>query len=188
MGFGGALPDTAPNVTFTAAGTFVNPQTNGDDTLKLAGEPFSISIVANAGTAPVQHGPNWAVLSPFKMTGSVHSGLLGPAPINIVSAGASIFEAVSSSYDVFEAGFPVKVVGLSLTIDARITLPAGTLTKPLIHPFSAVTLGPDNATVTYSNGTSSTTLSVQSGTLIGSGAWRNRHPVIQAVCASQSMK
>lgn len=156
---------TAPNVTYTANGTFANPQSSGADTLKLAGEPFSITIVANTASVPIQHGRNWAVMSPFKMTGSVHSGLLGPTPINIASNAASILELVGPDFDIFETAFPVVVIGISLTINATITMPAGTITKPLIHPFSPVTLAPGNATVSYSNGTDTSVLAVDSGTL-----------------------
>lgn len=163
---GATSPDTGPNVTYTAAGTFATPQVSGDDTLKLSGEPFTISVVAPAGSTPVQHGRNWAVLSPFKMTGTVHSGLLGSEPVNIASAAASIFEAVGPDYDPFETGFPVKVVGINLTIQAYITLPAGTLAKPLIHPFAPVALAPGNTSVVYSNGTDTTTLTIESGTLV----------------------
>jgi hypothetical protein len=164
---GATSPDTGPNVTYTASGIFSTPQVSGDDTLKLAGEPFSISIVAPAGSVPVKHGRNWAVLSPFKMTGQVHSGLLGSEPVNIASTGASIYEAVGPDSDPFETAFPVKVVGISLTIQAQFTLPADTFTKPLIHTFSPVTLSPAITTVVYSNGTDSTTLTVESGTLVG---------------------
>jgi hypothetical protein len=175
---GTTSPDTGPNVTFIASGTFATPQVSGDDTLKLAGEPFTINIVAPAGSVPVKHGPNWAVLSPFKMTGTVHSGLLGSEPINIASTGASIFEEVGPDYDPFETGFPVKVVGISLTIQAQFTLPPGTFTKPLIHPFAAVALAPGNTTVVYSNGSDSTTLTIESGSLVatlaGGGAGAGR--------------
>lgn len=161
---------TAPNVNFTATGTFTNPQISGNDTLKLAGEPFTINIVANAAAVPIQHGTNWALFSPLKMTGEVHSGLLGPTPINIASAGASILQAVGPSYDPVQTGFPVKVVGINLTINAQFVLPAGTLTKPLIHPFAAVALAPGNTTISYSNGTDTTTLTVDTGSLTASVA------------------
>jgi hypothetical protein len=46
------MPNTAPNVTYTASGTFSTPATSGLDTLQLAGEPFTISIVANAASPP----------------------------------------------------------------------------------------------------------------------------------------
>ena len=37
-------PATAPTITYTASGTFVSPAGSGTDNLKLAGEPFSVSI------------------------------------------------------------------------------------------------------------------------------------------------
>jgi len=148
-----------------ATGTFSNPASSGADTLKLAGEPFQISIVANAASAPIMHGPNWAVMSPFRMTGSVHSGLLGPTPVNIASGAASILQLVGPDYDLFVTAFPVKVVGIALTIQATIYLPPGTITTPLIHPFTTVTMDPSNSTVQYSNGTDITILTVESGTL-----------------------
>jgi hypothetical protein len=166
---GATTPNTAPDVTYTASGTFSNPASSGADTLKLAGEPFTISIVANSASVPKQHGPNWAVMNPFKMTGSVHSGLLGPTPINIASGSASILQLVGPSYDIFTCAFPVTVVGISLTIQATVYLPPGTITTPLIHPFPTISLNPSpapaigSATVIYSNGTDTTTLTVATG-------------------------
>lgn len=160
-----AVPDAAPNITYTASGTFGTPPLSGADTLKLAGEPFTISIVASASSAPIKHGTHWGLYSPFQMTGQVQSGLLGPNSVAIASSAASILQAVSTSYDSFQAAFPVKVVGISLTVNARIAMPPGTLTKPYLHTFAAITLAPGNATVTYSNGSVSTVLSVQTGTL-----------------------
>jgi hypothetical protein len=164
-GLCGATPETAPNVIYAASGTFASPPISGEDTLRLAGEPFSIEIVANAGSVPIQHGRNWAVLSPFKMTGIVHSGLLGATPVSISSDDASIYETIGPDYDPFETGFPVDVVGIQLTIHAQVTLPANTLVKPLIHPFAPVSLTPANATVTYADGTNVTVLAIQVGTL-----------------------
>lgn len=165
-----AAPATAaaPNVTFTASGTFGFPAISGDDELKLGGQPFTISIVANAAAAPVQHGANWALMSPFHMTGTVHSGLIGSTPVNIASQYASILQAMGPSYDVFITGFPLKVVGINITIKATMQLPPGTLTTPLVHPFSAVALSPGNSTVTYTDESGTTTLAVQAGSLVAS--------------------
>jgi len=163
---GATVPDTAPNVTITAAGTFASPAGSGADSLKLSGEPFTISIVAKVASAPVKHGRNWAVFSPLKMTGTVHSGLIGSTPVNIASTAASILQIVGPSYDIFETAFPVKVVGISLTIKATVTVPSGTIPKQLIHPFASVALTPSNATVIYSDSADSTTLAIQTGTLV----------------------
>jgi len=154
----------APNVTFTASGSFASPLI-GTDELRLAGEPFSITVAANSGSIPIQHGGNWAVLSPFKMTGTVHSGLLSTTPVNISSTAASIQQAIGTTYDIFIIAFPIKVVGISLTIKANIILPAGTLSTLYIHPFPAVALAPGNATVSYTDSSGTTSLAVATGSL-----------------------
>jgi hypothetical protein len=161
-----AATGTAPIVTFTAAGTFASTPTSGADTLKLAGEPFSVSIAVSEATAPFKHGSNWAAFDKLKLTGSVHSGLLGSTPVNIGSAESSIIQAIDpGQYDSFTMEAPIKVVGISLTIKAVIVMPSGTIGKPLLQPFKAVAMAPSNATLTYSDGTSSTVLGIQTGGL-----------------------
>jgi hypothetical protein len=173
---GATAPDTAPIVTFAASGTFASTPISGADTLKLAGEPFNIGIPASAASVPIKSGPIWQVFSPFKMTGIVHSGLVGTSPISIASGAASILQLMSPDYDLFETAFPVNVIGIDLTINATIYAPPGTMTTPLIHTFTEpVTLTPANATMTYSDGTASTVLAIQTGTLtatIPTGAGR----------------
>lgn len=154
-----------PNVTFTAAGTFASPPISGNDSLLLAGQPFTISIVANAAATPSQHGRNWALFVPLSLTGSITSGLIGSA-VPISSTQAAIFQAAGASADIFKSGFPIVVVGINLTARAEITLPGGTLNNALIHPFASVALDSSNATVTYSNGSLSTTLAIETGTLV----------------------
>jgi uncharacterized protein (TIGR03437 family) len=126
---------TAPMVTYTASGTFASPATSGADTLKLAGEPFSVSISASAASEPFEHGSNWGAYDKLKLTGSVHSGLLGTTPVTIA------------------------------TIKAVIVLPLGTIANPYLHPFSAIALAPGNSTVTYSDSSASTVLAIQTGGL-----------------------
>lgn len=162
----GTVASTAPIITYTAAGTFGSTPLSGTDTLKLAGEPFSVGITVSASTPPYQNGPNWAAYHQLKFSGSVHSGLLGPTPVNIASTQASIVQAINpGQYDLFEMLAPVKVVGISLTIQAPIAMPIGTIPNQLLHPFNTVQLAPGNATVSYSDGTNVTVLPVQSGTL-----------------------
>ena len=150
---------TAPTITYTASGTFASPAANGNDTLKLAGEPFSVTIAVSAATKPVKTGRNWALYTKLKLTGTVHSGLLGPSPISITSGAASVQQFIDPGQpDLFVMAAPLKVVGISLTIKANITLPAGTLSKPLLQPFKAVTLTAADATMVYADGTANTTL------------------------------
>jgi uncharacterized protein (TIGR03437 family) len=157
---------TAPIITYTASGTFASTATSGADTLKLAGEPFSVTIAASAASEPSQHGSNWAAFNKLKMTGTVHSGLLGATPVTIASAQASIIQAIDpGKYDSFTMEAPVNVVGISLIIKAVVIMPFGTIGKPLLSPFKAVTLAAANATVTYADGSNDTVLAIQTGAL-----------------------
>jgi hypothetical protein len=146
---------TAPTITYTASGTFASTPTSGTDTLKLAGEPFSVSIAVSSATAPFKTGSNWAAFDKLKLTGIVHSGLLGATPVSIASTESSIIQAIDpTQYDQFTMEAPIKVVGISLTIKAVVIMPIGTIGKPL-----------GNATLTYSDGTNSTVLAIQTGSL-----------------------
>jgi uncharacterized protein (TIGR03437 family) len=159
------LVAAAPNVIYTAAGTFASPPVSGNDLLQLAGQPFSISIVANSASVPKSHGGNWAVYGGLTMQGTVQSGL-EPLPLTIQNRSTSISLATGNpSYDLFAMGTPIIVVGISLSVQARITMPPGTIANALIHPFTApVTLTPANAILTYSDTSASTTLGIN-GTL-----------------------
>jgi hypothetical protein len=158
---------TSPIITYTASGTFASTPTSGSDTLKLAGEPFSVTVVAPASSNPYEHGPNWAAFDKLKLTGTVHSGLLGATPVTIDSSQASIIQAFDpNQYDLFTMEAPINVVGIALTIKAVIVMPFGTFSNPLLHPFATpITLAPANATLTYSDSTATTVLAIQTGTL-----------------------
>lgn len=159
-----AAPDQGTDVTFTASGTFSSTVVSGADTLKLAGQPFTISIVASSSKKPTKHGRNWAVFNPLTMNGTVYSGLIPNQPLAIAATTASIEQVVGSSEDIFKAAFPVVVIGISLQVKAYVPLPGGTLSKALIRPFASVAIGP-TATVTYSNSTASTVLAIETGTI-----------------------
>jgi hypothetical protein len=162
-----ATVDTAPVITYKASGTFSTPQTSGADTLKLAGEAFSVSIAVSAATPPVKHGPNWAAYDKLKLTGTVYSGLLGATPVNIASDEASIVQLIDpGKYDTFVMAAPVRVVGIALIIKAVVFMPWGTIPKMLLYPFkSPVAMTPHNTTVTYSDSSNETVLAVAQGTL-----------------------
>jgi uncharacterized protein (TIGR03437 family) len=155
----------ATNVTYAAFGTFSSPQISGADVFQLRGQPFSINVVASETLVSKNHGAQWALYTMLKMTGTVQSGLL-PTPIAISSNSSSILLAAGNpSQDSFMLGSPVKVVGTTLTVTANIIMPKGTITNDHVLPFTApVTLTPANATMTYSDGTNTTTLGIN-GTL-----------------------
>lgn len=161
-----ASPEASANVTFTASGAFAASPISGNDTLQLAGQPFKIKIVANSSLKPTTHGANWATFLPLNMVGTVYSALVPNQPVAVSSQKAVIAQIVGSTEDIFQFGSPIQVIGIDLQATANITLPGGTLTTALLRPFSAVSLNPSNATITYANGTASTVLAVQSGTLI----------------------
>ena len=173
-----ASPDTAPNITYTATGTFASPQLSGADVFKLAGEPFSIMVVVNAATVPASHGSQWAKYTMLPLTGSISTGL-EPTPYAIESKYTSIELATGNpSYDVFAMFAPVSVVDTPIYVIANIEMPPGTIAKPLAHPFAAIKLGPCTQpvppgpcvdTVTYSDPSTgaTTTLGIATGSLAG---------------------
>lgn len=156
---------TAPNVTYTASGTFATPPMSGNDLFMLQGQPFSISLVANAALVPTTHGAHWATYSNLTMSGTVQSALL-PTPIAIASNKANLELATGNpNVDIFVMEAPVQVVGLQIIIVATVQMPKGTIPSALIHPFTApVTMTSTNANMTYANGTSVTKLGLN-GTL-----------------------
>jgi len=158
---------TAPIITYKATGTFSSTPLSGTDTLKLAGEPFSVTIPASAASVPYKTGPTYAAYDKLKLTGTVHSGLVGTTPVNIGSGESTIIQGINpNQYDQFQMEAPVRVVGISLTIKATIIMPLGTVSKPLLHPFTTpVAMAPGNATMTYSDGTNTTVLAIQTGSL-----------------------
>jgi hypothetical protein len=168
-----ASPDNSANITYTAKGTFASPALSGSDQLILAGQKFEINIVANSSLKPSQHGRNWAQFDSLKWSGTIYSGLLPNKPQQPCKAPAPpgcskavIAQIVGASEDIFQAGFPVEVIGIRLTVIANFTLPGGTLVNDLIRPFSSVALDITNATVTYKDASASTVLAVQSGTVV----------------------
>ncbi len=160
QGAAGVVQAAAPNVVYKAMGTFLQPPVSGTDLFRLQGEPFNISVTANAASVPIHSGLGFAVYSPLTMTGTVKSGLLS-APTNISSRSASIELESGPQGEFFTVASPIRVVGLQVTIKARIKLPPGTLTTLYVHPFTApVTMSGANATMTYSNETSDTVLGI----------------------------
>jgi hypothetical protein len=163
-----ASPDTGENVTFTATGTFAASAVSGADQFKLAGQQFTIKVVANSAALPAKHGSNWAAYDNLEMTGTIYSGLLPPnSPVNIKSLKAAITLTVGSTEDIVQVAFPVRVIGIGLEVNARIVLPGGTLSNDRIRPFAGVALDPANTAVTYNNSTAATVLAVDTGTLVG---------------------
>jgi hypothetical protein len=158
-----------PNVTYSAAGTFATPQISGSDLFRLAGEPFQLYIVSNEDTHPVQHGRGWGAYSGQKMKGEVTSGLDPQSPFRIQSSHAFLVLAIGNpNADDFQVTAPVEALKQKIMITAKLTIPHGTMAKWLIYPFTApAALSPASGTVSYSDGTNTTVLAIQTGTLNG---------------------
>jgi hypothetical protein len=160
-----ASPEKSVNITFTGSGTFAPTPVSGTDALKLAGQQFSVSILANSALTPVRQNRH-AIFEPLEMTGVVYSALTGTTPITISSTTAGIAQEIGASEDLFQAQFPVTYFFISATVKAYFILPAGTLSSALIRPFSSVALDSTNGSVSYADSTTTTVLAVQSGTLV----------------------
>ncbi|MFN7997708.1 MAG: hypothetical protein U0Q18_29080 [Bryobacteraceae bacterium] len=149
---------TAPNVKYYCTGTFASPAVSGNDLLGLAGEPFTVSVIANTALAPTSHGSGWAKYTKLSLTGTVQSRLL-PTPIAISSSSAAIQLSIGPTADHFTLFFPITIVGINLQITSVMQLPVGTITKLTVYPFSArATLNPATSNLVYSDGTNSTKL------------------------------
>jgi hypothetical protein len=163
----GNLP-AASTVTYNATGNFATPQLDGADMLKLAGEPFSLSVVASTTLVPTAHGHTWAEYTNLSMTGTVYSGLLPGVPIPIASSAATLVqvEGRNQPMQLLAFEFPILVLNIQLDVIAKIAMPPGTIPNALINPFTApVTLTSPPDFLSYSDSTATTTLGLGSGTV-----------------------
>jgi len=164
---GVATLSAATTVTYTASGTFGTTVLAGEDMLKLAGEPFTLTISASESLPPTDHGHTWAEYTNLTLNGTVYSNLLPGVPITIMSATATMVqvEGRNQSNQLLALQFPIEVLAYNLTVTAKIALPLGTIPNALINPFSApVTMAPPDF-LTYADTDASTTLSLASGTV-----------------------
>jgi len=155
---------TSLDVFYAASGTFSATPVSGLDRAGLAGQPFSLTLWAPSTTPPSQHGANSAQYTNLLMTGTVQSSLLpGQAQTVQTKYAQLLLSTGNAQYDVIALFFPVSLIGNQINITTTIQLPKGTLTTPLLHPFSAPVVLNSTNTVTYSSSTASTTLSIQDG-------------------------
>jgi hypothetical protein len=154
------LSATPPNVVYTAAGAFASPPLSGADLLKLAGEPFTFSVMANTAMAPASYGTYYATYTPLKFSGTFYSGLIPGTPVAVTGQHAFLnLNELNPNYDQLVVSFQVKVLDIPLKITATVNMPKGTLVNLHIHPFSApVTLSASNTSAIYADPDASTTL------------------------------
>jgi hypothetical protein len=126
-------------IAYQASGEFGPNPISGDDTLKLAGEPFSITLYACEGLVPTKTGPNYAEYYPIELVGQVKSSLL-VTPYQINAKTAFILQEPATGLDSAQLQGTVTVEGRAIYIKGDLALPAGTLTSTAIAPFASVTI------------------------------------------------
>jgi len=162
-----ADPNTAPTVAYTATGTFATPPIHGYDKLGLAGQPFSITILASEGLKPTRRTKTSARYDNVPLSGSIASAYTYGVPLPIlVNASIILQVGAAGAPDEMKLSFQANFIDVPLQVAAEATMPAGTITSPAIAPFNTpVTLTLTNATARYA-GSESTTLGM-TGTLNG---------------------
>ena len=141
---------TAPVVTYTASGGFGPNVIQGDDAFKLAGEPFSIKLVACESKQPAKTGADYSVYTGIELTGTVQSSLITqPYTIKPTAMTFALVEPTAGA-DIVQMEGNLTVFGSLIYIRASIALPAGTLTSTKIAPFSSVTIDTASSLFTYS--------------------------------------
>jgi uncharacterized repeat protein (TIGR03803 family) len=170
----------APNVVYSAYGTFATPPISGADRLCLEGQQFSIQMVANEALKPTIYTKNSATYANVMMQAAVYScSIPQPIEISITPASITLRMGAAGQPDELDLSF-ITYVGAELTFTAQATLPPGTLRSRAILPFTApVPLTLTNVTVTYSDTETSTTLGIAGGTL--SAALQSSNPDLSAL-------
>jgi len=168
-----ATAAAAPNVLYTASGTFATTIVSGSDLLKLAGQPFSIGILANESLKPTTHTKTSATYTNVDLMGTLQSGLAPGTAIPISSAGATLTLQIGTAGGPDQASvqFTVAALGATETISGMVSMPPGTLTTLAIRPFTApVAFTGTNGSATYTCNigcTTPTTLAIASGSVNG---------------------
>ena len=158
----------APNIIYTASGTFAQPALSGPDPLGLAGQPFSINILADEALKPTQHNQSAAQYDNLWMYALTSSTTIPGNPLEEPSNSLTLTLEVGASGepDEMKISFPLlPYYGLNVTVTAKAKMPAGTITSTKIRPFTAPVALMSEATVTYTGPYSTTTLAIASGAL-----------------------
>lgn len=147
-------------IAYQASGVFGAKVISGADKLKLAGEPFSMTLYVCQTRLPAQIGSNYAVYAAVEMTATVKS-TLSTTPFNIKpTATTFILVHPATGPDSIQVRATVAILGGSVTIKAVVALPPGTLSSTNITTLPAVTIFTGKSGFIYSQGSVSTTLAV----------------------------
>jgi hypothetical protein len=147
-------------VTYTASGSFGPNVIQGSDAFKLAGEPFSITLVACESKQPAKSGPTDSIYTGIQLTGTVQSSLITqPYTIKATAVTFVLIEPAKGA-DLVEMEGNLTVFGSLIYIHGTVALPAGTLTSTKIAPFTSpvsIVTASSVFSYSYSTWTASTT-------------------------------
>ena len=145
-------------ISYQASGTFGATVISGADKLKLAGEPFSITLYVCQSKAPSQTFPDHTIYAGIELTGTVKSALvLAPYNIRATPVTLVLVQPITGTDSIQVLG-TLQVFGAPIAIKGVIALPAGTLTSLNIAPFSSVPIVTAKSGFVYTQGGLSTTL------------------------------
>ena len=142
---------TVPVVTYGASGGFGPNVIKGDDSFKLAGEPFSITLYVCESKQPgPRSGPDYSVYSGIEFTGTVNSSLI-TTPYSIKPTAVTfVLVDPATGDDLVEVEGNLTVFGSLIFIHASIALPPGTLASTAIAPFTGVAIDTADSAFSYS--------------------------------------
>ena len=173
---------TSTVIAYQASGTFGNNLISGADKLKLAGQPFSITLYACQSKTPSQTGSDYAVYASIELTGTVKSSLV-VSPYNIrPTATTFVLVQPPTGTDSIQVLGTITVFGSSISIKGVIALPLGTLTSTNIATFPSVPIVTAKSGFVYSQGSSSTTLAIlgTASATVYTGASAQASPLLHA--------
>jgi hypothetical protein len=143
---------TATPIAYVASGEFGSNVLAGKDTYELAGEPYSITILACSNKVPVKTGSDYSDYTGLELKGTVKSRLLTGTTSISTTQTSFILADPTTGYDTVQLNGTVVIEGTAIVIKANIALPLGTFTTTSIGPFPSVSIVTAKSQFTYSAG------------------------------------
>jgi hypothetical protein len=136
-------------IKYTASGVFGATILGGKDTLKLAGEPFSITLYACESLVPTKKGSDYSAYYPIVMQATVKSALQ-TQPYNTSGKMTLVLTVPPVGLDSIQVEGPLSVLGSSVFIHGNLAFPTGTFTTTSIGPFANTTVTTSKSEFVYS--------------------------------------
>lgn len=136
-------------VQYKASGVFGATPLNGKDTLKLAGEPFSITMYACESLVPTRTGANFAEYYPLATTVTVKSSLQTQQFTTSGKMAFTIKIPAAPGLPSLAVQGPLPVLGSTVTINGSLALPAATLPSTHIATFPSTAIVTSRSQLIY---------------------------------------